>query len=51
MEYQSFSNSEEELLYFLNSFYNSTWNWNQQYEAELRQPDEDEEHRKYYNIW
>lgn len=38
MEYQSFKNSEEELRYFVRSFYNSTWKWSDQYE---RDPDEE----------
>lgn len=46
MEYHSFNNSEDELLYFLKSFYNSTWKWSEQYEAEVQRDDEDEEHRE-----
>lgn len=38
MEFQSFENSEEELRYFIRSFYNKTWKWSDQYE---RDPDED----------
>lgn len=47
MEYQSFNNSEEELLYFVRSFSNTTWKWTNQYEADLLQDDQDEEHRTY----
>lgn len=45
MEYQSFDSSEEELLYFVRSFSNATWKWTNQYEADLLQDDQDEEHR------
>lgn len=46
MEYQSFENSEEELLYFVRSFYNETWKWSDQYSADLIHDGTDEEHRK-----
>lgn len=47
MEYQSFENSEEELLYFVRSFYNETWRWSDQYGADLTHDSTDEEHRKF----
>lgn len=45
MEYQSFDNSEEELLYFVKSFYNKTWDWKVQYKDDM-QKDADEEQRR-----
>lgn len=45
MEYQSFASSEEELLYFVRSFSNSTWKWANQYESNESGESEDEEHR------
>lgn len=45
MEYQSFENSEEELLYFVRSFYNKTWVWSNQYASDPSEGSEDEEHR------
>lgn len=46
MEYQSFDNSEQELLYFVRSFSNKTWEWSIQYESDESEENEDEEHRK-----
>lgn len=46
MEYQSFENSVEELLYFVRSFHNETWKWSDQYGADLTHEGTDEEHRK-----
>lgn len=45
MEYQSFDNSEQELLYFVRSFSNKTWEWSIQYENDESEENEDEEHR------
>lgn len=50
MEYQSFDNSEEELLYFVRSFYNKTWDWKVQYKDD-KQKDADEEQRKQTNLY
>ena len=49
MEYQSFDNSEQELLYFVRSFSNKTWEWSIQYENDESEENEDEEHRKQLN--
>lgn len=46
MEYKTFNNSEDELLYFVNSFYNSSWTWSNQYGEDSSQDSGDEEHRK-----
>lgn len=47
MEYQSFENSEEELIYFVRSFHNETWQWSDQYGADITHDGTDEEHRKF----
>lgn len=44
MEFKSFKNSEEELLYFLGQFTNPNWSWMEQYKADVDN-DEDEENR------
>lgn len=48
MEYQSFNNSEDELLFFVKSFYNETWVWSPQYadNDESEGSDESDENRK-----
>lgn len=46
LEYKSFADSQEELLYFLKSFYNETWTWYEQYAAGDPNDDEDDETRK-----
>lgn len=51
MEYQSFDNSEEELLYFVKSFYNKTWDWKVQYKDDISQKDADEEQRACGNLF
>lgn len=45
MEYQSFDNSEDELLYFVRSLNNKTWTWAHQYQSDESEASEDEEHR------
>lgn len=47
LEYKSFANSEEELLFFVNQFYNNTWKWTPQYDEDDDEEGEDEEHRKH----
>lgn len=51
MEYQSFDNSEEELLYFVKSFYNKTWDWKVQYKDDVSLRDADEEQRALPNVF
>lgn len=46
MEYKTFNNSEDELLYFVNSFYDPSWKWSNQYGEDSSQDTGDEEHRK-----
>lgn len=48
LEYKSFADSQEELLYFLKSFYNETWKWYEQYAAGDPGDDEDDESRKFF---
>lgn len=43
LEFQSFDNSQEqELLFFVRSFYNKTWEWTKQYEDEYIESGDEE---------
>lgn len=46
MEYKSFNNSEEELLFFVRTYFNESSTWSIQYESDESEEGEDEEHRK-----
>lgn len=46
LEYKSFVDSQEELLYFIRQFYDPTWEWHEQYKPGDPDDNEDDETRK-----
>lgn len=43
LEGHEFDNSEMELLHFLKSFYNSTWEWSAQYKVDEKYDENDDD--------